>query len=76
MLQKLEYLKKYTMRKNGYVRLIPFDEIPKINSLPNTWYEIFKEKDKKRKLIHFLRFGISICLPNSAIPYLISGSIQ
>lgn len=50
MEQKLNYLRKYIMRSNGYVRLIPDNEIEKLDSLPNAWYEIFNVKQSKERV--------------------------
>lgn len=51
---KLEYLSKFTKRKDGYVRLIQDNEVNLIDSLPESWYEIFDQKatqDKINRLI-------------------------
>lgn len=72
MEQKIEYLKKYTMIKNGYVRLVPDDEIEHIDSLPLLWYKIFKLKEKKERintLLDIWRQHVSIELRNT-ISYL------
>ncbi|WP_342512459.1 SMI1/KNR4 family protein [Sporosarcina sp. FSL K6-1522] len=50
MEKKLEYLEKYIMAKDGYVRLILDDEIKNIDSLPEVWYEIFRENDVKKRI--------------------------
>jgi hypothetical protein len=50
MERKIDYLRKYTLKKDGYVRLIPDDEIDKIESLPSEWYEVFKQKDIKKRI--------------------------
>lgn len=53
MNQKLEYLNKYIIEEDGYVRLVSDNEIETIDSLPRNWYKIFKEKDftKRKNLI-------------------------
>lgn len=50
MKQKLDFLKRYTMKKDGYVRLISDVDISLINKLPDFWYDIFKEKDVKNRI--------------------------
>ncbi|WP_332236688.1 SMI1/KNR4 family protein [Sporolactobacillus sp. KGMB 08714] len=48
--RKIDYLKKYTMKKDGYVRLISTDEIGQIDTLPKAWYEIFRERTIKHRI--------------------------
>lgn len=50
MEQKLEYLKKYTMRKDGYIRLIPDEEIIHIGMIPESWLKIFGEKVTQKRI--------------------------
>ncbi|WP_019637140.1 hypothetical protein [Paenibacillus fonticola] len=50
MERKLDYLKKYTLKKDGYVRLVPNDEVDKIDSLPPAWYEVFRHKEIKMRI--------------------------
>ncbi|MFE4201754.1 SMI1/KNR4 family protein [Aneurinibacillus aneurinilyticus] len=69
---KLEYLKKYTMRKDGYVRLIPDHEVQSIDSLPQSWYKIFTESEMNKKiktLIEIWKQHVAIELRNT-ISYL------
>lgn len=48
--RKIDYLKKYMMKKDGYVRLISTDEIGQIDTLPKAWYEIFRERTIKPRI--------------------------
>ena len=43
--KKYEFLKKYIMKKNGYIRLLSLNEIDNnLILLPEPWFHIFKEK--------------------------------
>lgn len=52
--EKLEYLKKFTKRKDGYVRLIQDNEVKLIDSLPEIWYDIFSLETSKEKINQLL----------------------
>ncbi|MDF2523923.1 MAG: hypothetical protein K0R31_1564 [Clostridiales bacterium] len=72
MEQKLDYLKKYMMKKNGSVRLIPNDELYNIQSLPDSWYKVFREKNIQKRiqaLLQILKKHMGVELRNT-ISYL------
>lgn len=72
MEQKLEYLKKYILKKDGYVRLIPNDEVDEIEGLPHAWYEVFSYKDinmRIKSLLELWNINLSTELRNT-ISYL------
>ena len=49
--KKYEFLKKYIMKKNGYIRLLSLNEIDNnLILLPEPWFHIFKEKDMKKRI--------------------------
>ena len=47
--KKYEFLKKYIMKKNGYIRLLSLNEIDNnLILLPEPWFHVFKEKDMNK----------------------------
>ena len=49
--KKYEFLKKYIMKKNGYIRLLSLNEIDNnLILLPERWFHIFKGKDMKKRI--------------------------